>query len=88
MTAAVTLESSVSSISLSLIFGQDGRKVSGWESASRYSVTIVFLRTLALEWLNRGNKSGSMDIANDGVIMWGIVMRGKEIVGMETEEIS
>ena len=49
MTAAVTLESTSSFMSRSFIFGQAGRNVSGYTSASRYRATMVFFCIVGLE---------------------------------------
>ena len=86
--AAVTLESSSSFIRTSLIFGQVGRRVSGYTSAKRYKVTNVFLRMLGLECIKRGNRSPRSAMANDGVIMCGSVTNGRDIVAIEADEIS
>lgn len=88
MTAAVTLGSSSVSISMSLIFGHAGRSVSGYASARRYSVTIVFFRTLGFEWVRRGMRSINNDSARDVVMMCGSVTSGREIVGMDGEVMS
>lgn len=68
MIAAVTLESSFSSSSRSLIFGQAGRRVSGYTKANRYNVTIVFFRIAGEEWFKRGRRSVSKELAMDGLI--------------------
>ena len=86
--AAVTLESSFSSIRRSFIFGHAGLKVSGYTRARRYTVTIVFFRIIGLEWLRRGSKSDSTDIANDEVITCGKVMIGRVMVVSAGETIS
>lgn len=86
--AAVTLESSLSSMRRSFIFGHAGLKVSGYTSASRYTVTIVFFLIMGLEWLRRGSKSDSTDIANEDVITCGRVMIGRVIVVSEGETMS
>lgn len=78
--AAVTLGSSFSSINRSLIFGQVGLSVSGYTSANRYSVTIVFFRTAGLECVSLGSRSESTDIAREDVMMCGRVMIGRDIV--------
>lgn len=86
--AAVTLESSFSSMRRSFIFGHAGLKVSGYTRASRYTVTMVFFRIIGLEWLRRGSKSDSTDIANDEVITCGSVMMGRVMVVSEGETTS
>ena len=78
--AAVTLGSSPSSISLSFIFGHAGRKVSGYTSANLYNVTIVFLRIVGWEWLNRGRRSDRTERASEGVMTCGSVMIGSAMV--------
>ena len=78
--AAVTLGSSPSSISRSFILGHAGLRVSGYTNANRYKVTIVFLRTPGWECVNRGRRSERTERARDGVIMWGSVMMGRDIV--------
>lgn len=69
MMAAVTLGSSSRSMRRSLIFGHAARSVSGYTSARRYSVTIVFFRIAGFECVSRGNKSVKVDRARDGVMM-------------------
>ena len=67
--AAVTLGSSPSSINRSFILGHAGLRVSGYTNASRYKVTIVFLRTPGWECVNRGRRSERTERARDGVMM-------------------
>lgn len=67
MIAAVTLESSSSSSNRSLIFGQAGRSVSGYTKAKRYKVTMVFFRMAGEEWLRRGKRSVSRELAMEGL---------------------
>lgn len=86
--AAVTLGSSWSSMSISLIFGQDGRKTLGYDRARRYNVTTVFLRMFGLEWLRRGSKSAIRDMAREVVTTCGSVIKGREIVGTEIDVMS
>lgn len=78
--AAVTLGSSLLSISLSLILGQAARSVSGYTRAILYSVTIVFLRMTGWEWLSRGSKSASTESARDGVMMCGRAEMGRDMM--------
>ena len=51
-------------------------------------MTIVFFRIIGLEWLRRGSKSDSTDIANDEVITCGKVMIGRVMVVSAGETIS
>lgn len=74
--AAVTLASSLSSSKRSLILGHAGRSVSGYTRASRYSVTTVFLRTIACECVNRGIKSERTELAMLGFMTCGMAPSG------------
>lgn len=46
-------------------------------------MTIVFFRTAGCECVNRGRRSESTDMANEGVITCGSVMIGRDMVVME-----
>ena len=68
-TAAVTLESSSSSMSRSLIFGQADRKVSGCTNASLYRAATVFFRMFGFECDSLGKRSVRRESAKEDVMM-------------------
>ena len=49
---------------------------------------MVFLRILGFECDIRGNRSANRDIARDGVMMCGNVIKGREMVGIDGELMS
>ena len=87
-TAAVTLDSSSSSIRRSFIFGQADRKESGYTNASLYRAATVFFRTFGFECDNLGRRSDRRERAKEDVMMWGKVTNGKDIVGAREEDMS
>ena len=48
-------------------------------------MTIVFLRIAGWECVNRGRRSDKTDRARDGVMTWGNVIIGRDIVVIEVE---
>ena len=68
-TAAVTLESSSSSMSISFIFGQADRNVPGYTNASLYRAATVFFRMFGLECDNLGKRSDRRESAKEDVMM-------------------
>lgn len=75
--AAVTLGSSSGDIRRSLILGHAALRVSGYTSASLYSVTIVFFRMDGLLEVSRGKRSDSVERASEGVIKCGKAAIGR-----------
>jgi hypothetical protein len=49
---------------------------------------MVFFRIAVCEWLKRGRRSGKRDRESDGVVMWGSVRIGKDMVVGEGEDKS
>ena len=68
-TAAVTLESSPSSMRISLILGQADRKVSGYTNASLKRAATVFFRMFGFECDNLGKRSDRRESAKEDVMM-------------------
>ena len=68
-TAAVTLESSSSSMRRPFIFGQADRKVSGCTKASLYRAATVFFRMFGFECDSLGKRSDNRASAKEPVMM-------------------